>query len=150
MYTDKVKEEVRLRLMKTISEADQKITQRVLAKSVGISLGKTNYWVTEMVNEGLVKFEPFKQNGNKSAFTYVLTPKGSEEKFRLLIHFLSRKLREYDILQKEIEDLNQEILEYKNAPDAHKLGNSSVKIGGDLRPQSSQPNAPTAAGKKHD
>lgn len=113
MDTDKLKEEVRLRLMKTISEADHKMTQRELAKRVGISLGKTNHWVTEMVNEGLVKFERFKQSGNKSAYTYVLTPKGIEEKFRLLIHFLSRKLREYDILRKEIDDLNQEILKFK-------------------------------------
>jgi EPS-associated MarR family transcriptional regulator len=112
MDTNKIKEEVRLRLMKTISEADQKITQRELAKRIGISLGKTNYWVNEMVNEGLIKFERFKQAGNKSTYTYVLTPKGIEEKSRLLIHFLSRKLREYDILRQEIEDLNQEILKY--------------------------------------
>jgi EPS-associated MarR family transcriptional regulator len=112
MDADKIKEEVRLRLMKTISEAEQKMTQRELSKRVGISLGKTNYWVTEMVNEGLIKFERFKNAGSKSAYTYVLTPKGIEEKFRLLIHFLSRKLREYDILRKEIEELNQEILQY--------------------------------------
>lgn len=112
MDADKIKEEIRLQLMKIISEAEQKMTQRELAKRVGISLGKTNYWVTEMVNEGLVKFERFKNTGNKSACTYVLTPKGIEEKFRLLIHFLSRKLREYDILRKEIEDLNHEILKY--------------------------------------
>jgi EPS-associated MarR family transcriptional regulator len=121
MDADKVKEEVRLRLMKIISEADKKMTQRELARRVGISLGKTNYWVTEMVNEGLVKFERFNNANDKSAYTYLLTPKGIEEKFRLLIHFLSRKLREYDILRKEIEDLNQEILQYK-------LGNR--KIGG--------------------
>jgi EPS-associated MarR family transcriptional regulator len=112
MDTDKIKEEIRLQLMKIISEAEQKMTQRELAKRVGISLGKTNYWVTEMVNEGLVKFERFKKADNKSTYTYVLTPKGIEEKFRLLIHFLSRKLREYDILRREIEDLNQEILKY--------------------------------------
>jgi EPS-associated MarR family transcriptional regulator len=121
MDTDKIKEEIRLQLMKIISEAEQKMTQRELAKRVGISLGKTNYWVTEMVNEGLIKFELFKHAGNKSAYTYVLTPKGIEEKFRLLIHFMSRKLREYDILRKEIEELNQEILQYN-------LGNR--KIGG--------------------
>ena len=123
MDTDKIKEEIRLQLMKIISEAEQKMTQRELAKRVGISLGKTNYWVTEMINEGLIKFESFKNAGNQSAYTYVLTPKGIEEKFRLLIHFLSRKLREYEILRREIEDLNQEILQYK-------LGNR--KIGGNV------------------
>jgi len=112
MDTDKIKEEIRLQLMKIISEAEHKMTQRELARRLGISLGKTNYWVTEMVKEGLVKFERFKKAGNKSAYTYVLTPNGIEEKFRLLIHFLSRKLREYDILRREIEDLNQEILKY--------------------------------------
>ena len=126
MDTDKIKEEIRLQLMKIISEAEQKMTQRELARRVGISLGKTNYWVTEMVNEGLIKFEQFNNAGNKSAYTYVLTPKGIEEKFRLLIHFLSRKLREYDILRKEIEDLNQEILQYK-------LGNRKVVPVPDFR-----------------
>ena len=123
MDADKIKEEIRLQLMKIISEAEQKMTQRELAKRVGISLGKTNYWVTEMVNEGLVKFERFKHAGSNSAFTYVLTPKGIEEKFRLLIHFLSRKLREYDILGKEIEDLNQEILQYNR---------ENRKVGGNV------------------
>ena len=40
MDTDKIKEEIRLQLMKIISEAEQKMTQRELAKRVGISLGK--------------------------------------------------------------------------------------------------------------
>ena len=112
MDTDKIKEEIRLQLMKIISEAEQKITQRELAKRVGISLGKTNYWITEMVREGLIRFQRLKNVNSKSAYTYILTPKGAEEKFRLLIHFLSRKLREYEILQKEIEDLNREIKQY--------------------------------------
>ncbi len=65
-----------------------------------------------MVKEGLIQFERFKKANSKSAYTYILTPKGAEEKFRLLIHFLSRKMREYEILRKEIEDLNREIKEY--------------------------------------
>lgn len=67
-----------------------------------------------MVKEGLIKIERFKKAGNKSAHSYFLTPKNMEEKSRLLIHFLSRKLREYEILGKEIEELNLEILQYSS------------------------------------
>lgn len=112
MNAEHIKEEIRFRLMKIISEAEHRMTQRELARRVGISLGKTNYWVTEMVKEGLVQFDRFKNANSKSACTYLLTPKGAEEKFRLLIHFLSRKMREYEVLRREIEDLNGEIKEY--------------------------------------
>jgi EPS-associated MarR family transcriptional regulator len=107
--SEQLKEEVRLRLMKIIAEAEQKLAQRELAKRAGISLGKTNYWITEMVNEGLLKVERLKNAGNKLGYRYILTPKGMEEKFRLLIHFLSRKIREYENLGKEIEELNRQV-----------------------------------------
>lgn len=123
MPTEQLKEEIRLRLMKIISKAEQKMTQRELARQVGISLGKTNFWINEMVKEGLVQFECFKNTNSKSAGTYILTPKGAEEKFRLLIHFLSRKMREYEVLRKEIEELNREIKEYDR---------ESQKVGGYL------------------
>ncbi len=112
MDSDQLKEEIRLRLIKSISKAEHKMTQRDLAKHAGISLGKTNYWVTAMVKEGIIKIERFKKADNKSACKYILTSRGLEEKYRLLIHFLSRKLREYEMLRKEIDKLNQEILKY--------------------------------------
>jgi hypothetical protein len=42
----------------------------------------------------------------------MLAAKGLEEKFRPLIHILSRKIHEHDLLGKEIEVLNQEIQQH--------------------------------------
>ena len=106
---DKFKEEITLQLIKIIHKAEYKITQRELAKRAGISLGKINYWISEMVREELIKIERRKKAGQKSSYAYLLTPKGIEEKFRLLIHILSRKIREQEVLGKEIEVLNQEV-----------------------------------------
>lgn len=112
MNTDEIKEEIHLRLIKIIAEAEHKITQRELSRLAGISLGKINYWITEMVNEGLIKIERCNKEIGKSACAYLLTAKGVEEKYRLLIHTLSRKIREYELLGKEIEALNQEIRQH--------------------------------------
>ena len=51
MNMDKLKEEITLQLIKIIQKADHKITQRELAKRVGISLGKINTCMAEMVDE---------------------------------------------------------------------------------------------------
>jgi EPS-associated MarR family transcriptional regulator len=112
MNVEEVKEEVFLRLMKIIAESDHKLTQRDLAKRTGISLGKINYWISEMVKDGFITAERISQNGSKSGYQYQLTPKGMEEQYRLLIHFLSRKIREYDTLGKEIEALNRLVSQY--------------------------------------
>jgi EPS-associated MarR family transcriptional regulator len=109
---DKLKEEITLQLIKMIHKAEHKITQRDLAKRAGISLGKINYWIAQMVKEGLIKIEHLKKAGRKSAYVYMLTPKGIEEKFRLLIHILSRKIREHEVLGREIEELNQEVQQH--------------------------------------
>lgn len=39
----------------------------------------------------------------------MLTPKGIEEKAKVTYRFLKQKLAEYDELQKEIEELRQEV-----------------------------------------
>jgi hypothetical protein len=68
-----------------------------------------------MVEEELIKINRFNKSDPKSSNSYMLTPKGIEEKFQLLIHILSRKIREYDVLGKEIEVLNQEIQQHSIA-----------------------------------
>jgi len=104
-------EEVRLRLLKVLDSSESECTQRELAKTLGISLGKTNYCVRELVKEGFIRIRRFKNSENKTAYAYALTPRGIEEQFRLLVHFLSRKLREYETLRKEITEINQELMQ---------------------------------------
>ena len=78
-------------------------TQRELAKELGFSLGKLNYCLKALKDKGLVKISNFKKNPNKLGYIYVLTPKGIQQKTKLTLDFMKRKIWEYDELKKEIE-----------------------------------------------
>jgi EPS-associated MarR family transcriptional regulator len=84
-------------------------TQRELSLRMGFSLGKINFLIKAMIEKGLVKAESFKNSKNKSAYLYVLTPMGIEEKIRTTYWFLKRKTEEYEKLEKEIKQLQKEI-----------------------------------------
>ena len=77
-------------------------SQRKLANELGFSLGKLNYLLNAFMEKGLVKIKNFKKNPKKSNYLYILTKKGLTEKTKLIIHFMERKMREYDELKKEI------------------------------------------------
>jgi EPS-associated MarR family transcriptional regulator len=111
-----IEEEIRPRLLKMVDEADGELTQREMARRMGISPGKTNYCLLELVKKGLVKAEKFKNSRSKAAYAYWLTPAGFEEKVRLTVAFLARKRREYEILEKEIAELQQEVRELETTP----------------------------------
>ena len=80
-----------------------KLTQRELAKQLGVSLGKINYCINALKNKGLVKIGNFRKNPNKIGYLYVLTPKGISLKTQLTLNFMKRKMKEYDELKSEIE-----------------------------------------------
>ncbi|MEI7612368.1 MAG: MarR family EPS-associated transcriptional regulator, partial [Betaproteobacteria bacterium] len=82
--------------------------QRDLAVRLGISVGKTNYCLSALVDKGLVKINNFRRANNKLAYAYLLTPRGIEEKARVTVSFLQRKMREYAELSDEIEVLRRE------------------------------------------
>jgi EPS-associated MarR family transcriptional regulator len=101
-------EDLRYRLLKLLAEEPQ-ISQRDLAARLGISVGKTNYCLTALVEKGLVKIGNFRKAQNKLAYAYLLTPSGIEEKARVTLSFLQRKIREYTELESEIEHLRNEV-----------------------------------------
>jgi EPS-associated MarR family transcriptional regulator len=101
-------EDLRYKLLKLLAEEPQ-ISQRDLAGRLGISVGKTNYCLTALVDKGLVKINNFRRANNKLAYAYLLTPGGIEEKARVTVSFLQRKMREYAELQEEIDALRQEM-----------------------------------------
>ena len=74
-------------------------TQRQLADNSGISLGQVNYILKSLLDKGLVKVSNFKRNPHKISYAYLLTPKGIEEKSKLAVKFVLRKLREYEFLR---------------------------------------------------
>ena len=101
-------QEIHIRILRILS-ADGEVTQRDLASRLGISLGKTNYCLTEIAAKGLVRIKRFKNSNNKMAYAYLLTTKGIEEKAKLTKSFLSLKVREYEALKREIAELSREV-----------------------------------------
>jgi EPS-associated MarR family transcriptional regulator len=79
-------------------------TQRQLADNSGISLGQVNYILKSLLDKGLVKIRNFKKSPNKISYVYFLTPKGIEEKSKLAVKFVLRKLREYEFLRARLTE----------------------------------------------
>ena len=85
------------------------VSQRVLAKEFGISLGSINFCFQALVEKGCIKMQNFSQSKNKLRYAYLLTPAGMAEKSKLTAKFMLRKVAEYEALQVEIESLKAEI-----------------------------------------
>jgi len=77
-------------------------SQRQLADHSGISLGQVNYILKSLLDKGLVKIDNFRKNPNKIVYAYLLTPKGIEEKSRLAVRFVIRKIKEYDEIRERL------------------------------------------------
>jgi len=92
------------RLLRIISEQPE-ISQRNLAAELGLSLGKTNYCLKAFIARGLVKVDNFRRSDNKRAYTYLLTPKGIEEKARVTVLFFRYVESEYEMLKREVAEL---------------------------------------------
>lgn len=103
MLTD----EYRYRILK-ILETNPGASQRMIARELGVSLGRVNYCLQALVEKGLVKVNNFRRNESKRAYLYLLTPKGVQEKARVTVRFLKCKMAEYEQLKREVEQLQQE------------------------------------------
>jgi EPS-associated MarR family transcriptional regulator len=110
MYIKSVDDEdTHLKVLRLL-EVNPHMSQRELAEALGVSLGKTNYCLKALLNKGLLKMQNFQNSQNKMAYAYLLTPKGVAEKSAITTRFLLRKIKEYEELQREIEDLKRESL----------------------------------------
>ena len=98
----------RLEILKLLQTKPQ-MSQRDLAQALGVSLGKANYCVKALMDKGLVKLGNFRSNPDKRQYAYLLTPAGLEEKSRITLAFLRRKVAEYEALQREIEQLRGDL-----------------------------------------
>jgi EPS-associated MarR family transcriptional regulator len=100
-------EEIHYKLMRML-QANPQMSQRDAARELGVSLGKVNYCLRALVRRGWVKASNFKNSQNKAAYMYLLTPRGLEQKASLTLRFLQVKLREYEALRAEIEQMRHE------------------------------------------
>ena len=89
-------------------DASPRLTQRDMAREMGVSLGKANYCLRALIGKGFVKVQNFRNSTNKRAYLYLLTPEGVTAKTNLTRDFLARKREEYDALRLEVERLQQE------------------------------------------
>ena len=88
-------------------ETNPTTTQRVLSEKLGISLGKTNYLLKELIKKGLIKAKNFSENpGKMQKIHYLLTKQGIDHKIQLTQHFLKKKKEEYNFIKQEWERLS--------------------------------------------
>ena len=107
------RDEIHFDLLRRLERKPQ-CSQRELSKEMGVSLGKINYCVNKLIVKGLVKLKNFSNNKNKRNYSYLLTPKGVEEKGRLTFSFLKLKMDEYEILKDEIDKLRKDTEKLKS------------------------------------
>jgi EPS-associated MarR family transcriptional regulator len=99
--------ETQYRVMRLL-EANPEMSQRDVARALGVSLGKVNYCVRALLVKGCIKATNFRNSRNKAAYMYLLTARGVREKTRLTLEFLKRKTREYQALRDEIKEIRRE------------------------------------------
>jgi EPS-associated MarR family transcriptional regulator len=100
-------DELRYKILRLL-EQQPHLSQRALARELGLSLGKANYCVHALIEKGLVKARNFRNSENKTAYMYYLTPKGIEDKARVTVRFLKSRMAEYELLKAEIEVLRRD------------------------------------------
>lgn len=101
-------EDTYFRVMRILHD-NPDITQRELAKQLGVSVSGMNYCLKALMEKGLVKMQNFNQSKNKFGYVYILTPRGIAEKASLTAKFLKRKMDEYEALRAEIEALKLDV-----------------------------------------
>lgn len=104
MLTD----EYRYKILKLV-ESNPELSQRELAKALGVSLGKANFCLKALIDVGMVKATNFRNSKNKLAYMYLLTPSGIEAKAAITMRFLKRKVEEHNALLQEIEVLREDV-----------------------------------------
>ena len=84
-------EEIQFEVLRRLHQTPQ-VSQRALAKDLGVGLGTINFCFQALVEKGMVKAQNFSQSNNKLRYTYLLTPARVAEKSKLTAEFLKRKL----------------------------------------------------------
>ncbi len=84
-------------------------TQRTLASTLHISLGKANYLLAGLVHKGIIKARKLRNDPEKIRWKYILTPKGIREKLIITRDYLQKRIAEFEVIQREIEELRIEV-----------------------------------------
>ncbi len=106
--TSPLEDALRYQILRLL-EGNPEISQREIARELGLSLGKTNYCIRAVIEKGWVKAKNFRNSSNKSAYLYQLTPSGIVAKGKITRRFLDRKVEQHKRLQEEIAQLRAEV-----------------------------------------
>ena len=112
--------EIHLQVLRAV-ESRPGLTQRELAKELGVSLGKAHYCMKALIEKGFVKMGNFSHNQKKLDYAYLLTPSGIKSKALLTAHFLERKAAEYAALKRELNSIGRP-LKIKELASDNKIG----------------------------
>ncbi len=107
---DKLREDVKFRILRLLQD-NPEMTQRELAKEVGVSTGGIHYVLNALVEKGMLKLSNFTAAADKRRYAYKLTPHGIAEKARLTRRFMIRKMAEYEALRAEMEEIGADLSE---------------------------------------
>jgi EPS-associated MarR family transcriptional regulator len=105
---DKLREDVQFRILRLLQD-NPEMSQRDLAKAVGVSTGGIHYVLNALLDKGLLKLGNFTAAEDKRRYAYVLTRKGIAAKADLTKRFLVRKMAEYELLKTEIDEVRGEL-----------------------------------------
>ena len=106
-----------------VLQENPSVSQRTLAKEVGINVSTINFCLKALVEKGWIKMGNFSKKPDKLSYAYLLTPTGVAEKAALTKRFLQRKMAEYEKLREEIEALQLEA-EQATSPLANESGST--------------------------
>jgi EPS-associated MarR family transcriptional regulator len=96
-------------MLMRLLEINPRVSQRELARELGVSLGKANACLQLLIREGCVKAEPLDDARARAGCRYVLTSNGIARKASLTVTFLDAKIREYELLRAEIRQMRREV-----------------------------------------
>jgi DNA-binding MarR family transcriptional regulator len=82
-------------------ESDAAVSQRRVAKDLGIALGLANAYVRRCIKKGLIKAQQVPAN----RLTYYLTPQGFAEKSRLAAEYLSQGLQFFRVARDDMDQV---------------------------------------------
>ena len=85
-----------------ILQHKKNLSQRQLANELGFSVGKVNYCLKALLDIGFIKINNFKNSNQKLKYSYILTPKGTQQKIIITKEFIAKKLRDYEKLKEYI------------------------------------------------
>jgi EPS-associated MarR family transcriptional regulator len=103
-----IKLHIQLQLLQLLAQ-DPHMSQRDLSRNMGVALGRVNYCLSGLKEKGFIELENFKGAANQLRYAYILTPSGFEEKLRLTVRFLKRRLKEYEEIKTQIQTLSREV-----------------------------------------